>query len=480
MEIESEKDEETIDSKYIIIEKKGFGLTANVFLVREPNSQKCYAAKVLKNQSPFFQNEIDILNILKTSNNPNIINIINSGEGIIKRKEHPEKKLQYLILDYASKGELFNYLFFAKSGLSELHSKLIFAKILKGIQSFHNMGICHRDIKIQNILLDENYSPKICDFGFATKNTGNLNDDLGSPYHRAPEIIRHKSYDGFKVDIFSLGVVLLNLNTCKFGFGEATRYDIYYRLIMTKNYDLYWESIKDTINGLSQELKNLYLKMVSYKPSDRPTIEEILNSEWMKEIKEMNNEQINKLENEIKEEFIKREPSIIEGLKKEMEINAQNNNDSSDNRGIDDDDLFDLNLKPKYAKSGFNMNNYIKLKGDIVPHIFMNNLINQIKKEFFNKCEFELNKDKCKFNVTFAEELMNEEIPKEIEDKLKELGINEEENEDDNMNIKRIVIQIKIYESLNKGYLVRFVRKEGDLNDYYDKLEKIYSLIEKL
>ena len=483
MEINSEKDQETIDSKYIILEKKGNGATANVFLVRESNSQTHYAAKVLKNPSHFFQNEINILNTLKAINNPNIVNIINSGEGIIKRKEHPEKKLQYIILDYASKGELFNYLYFTKKGLSELHCKLIFSKIVKAIQACHNMGICHRDIKVQNILLDENYSPKICDFGFATENNGNLKEELGSPYYHAPEILRHKSYDGFKVDIFTLGVVLLNLATCKYGFIDATRYDSFYRLIMTKDYDLYWESIKDVVNGISQELKNLYLKMVAYRPTERPTIEEILNSEWMKEIREMTKDQINKLENEIKEEFIKREPFVIEGLKKEMVINTQNNCESNNNKGIeDDDDIFDLNLKPKYAKNGINMNNYIKIKGDIIPHLFMNSLVKQIKKEFIKKYVDEPYKGKCKFDVVFAEELINEEIPKEIEDKLKELGINEEEENDDidDVIMKRIVIQIKIYESFNEGYLLRFIRKEGDLNDYYDKLEKIYFLIEQL
>ena len=144
------ENQETIDSKYIIIDKKGSGLTANVFLVKEGNSDKIYAAKVLKEPSNLFEKEIQILNELKIkgNNNPYIVNIVDSGEGLIIRNNRPKKSSQYLVLEYAPKGELFSYIYCTKCGLSELHSKVIFAKILKGIQACHNAGICHRDLKM--------------------------------------------------------------------------------------------------------------------------------------------------------------------------------------------------------------------------------------------------------------------------------------------------------------------------------------------
>ena len=86
---------------------------------------------------------------------------------------------------------------------------MIFSKILRGVLSCHKEGICHRDIKLDNILLDENFNPKICDFGFGTFNTGKLNEFLGSPKYASPEILGGIPYDGFKSDIFSLGVLLL-------------------------------------------------------------------------------------------------------------------------------------------------------------------------------------------------------------------------------------------------------------------------------
>ena len=479
--MESIKDEETIDSKYIILDKKGSGLTANVFKVREINKQNSYAAKVLKKPSNYFAKEIEVLNILKPFNNPFIVNIIDSGEGFVIRKDHPQKKSQYLILEYASKGELFDYIYYADSGLSERHCKVVFAKILKGIQACHNNGICHRDLKMQNILVDENFNPKIIDFGFATKNNGHLEEYLGTENYAAPEIFLNKPYDGFKADIFSLGVVLLNLTTCKIGFKAATKSDPYYIYIILKKFSRYWNAVSKKINGLSEDLKNLFFRMVSYNPEERPTIQQILEGDWMKEIREMNNEQLMQLENEIREEFLRRETLVEIGIKKEKELEGNNSNESDGNRNIDDD-IFDLDLKPKYAKTGLNMNNFIKLKGKINPAIFMNSLLNKINKEFIGECEIEPNKEKFKFNIIFEEDQINGEISEELIEELKKLGINESDEISENENIKgkKIVIQIKIYESYNEGYLLRFVRKQGELIDYLEKMKKIYSLIEKM
>ena len=195
--------QETIDNRYEIIEQKGHGATANVYTVKELNNQTIYAAKVLKKHSNLFDKEVNILNALRTENCPNIVNLIGSGEGIINRKNREPTKNQYLVLEYASKGELFNYIYCPQSGLNERYSKVIFAKILKGVQACHRKGICHRDLKMQNILVDSDFSPKICDFGFATENNANLSEYLGTLCYAAPEILRNKPYDGFKADRFN-------------------------------------------------------------------------------------------------------------------------------------------------------------------------------------------------------------------------------------------------------------------------------------
>jgi len=106
-------------------------------------------------------------------------------------------------------------------------------------------------------LIDEFFNPKICDFGFATeiKDSEKLDKYLGTKNYAAPEMFSHKPYNGIKADIFSLGVVLINLVTWKIGFISATREDKYYKYIMLKDYKGYWDSVKDQIGEISEELK---------------------------------------------------------------------------------------------------------------------------------------------------------------------------------------------------------------------------------
>ena len=301
---------EIINNKYLTINNKGEGATSKVFEVKDIKTEKVYAAKVFKKSYDYcFLKEIEILNTIKKVNNPYIINMIESN--ISENGQLPTEEKKYIILEYASKGDLSDYISLAKNGLKEKYCKLIFYKILKGIQACHNAGICHRDLKLQNILLDENFNPKICDFGFATFNEKNLKDFLGTLNYSGPEIILGKPYDGLKADIFSLGVILLNLTTSKMGFLKANKDDQHYRLIMTQHYKQYWKVVGEAINKISDELKKLYIKMVSYRPEKRPTIEEILNDEWMKEINVLNKEEFEELENEIREELLN-----IEELKK--------------------------------------------------------------------------------------------------------------------------------------------------------------------
>ena len=92
---------------------------------------------------------------------------------------------------------------------------------MRAVQAIHGAGICHSDLKLENILLDQNYNPIISNFALATNNNVNaLNDFVGTLTYSSPQIINHQIYNGFKTDIFSLGVILFNLVTGKMGFKK--------------------------------------------------------------------------------------------------------------------------------------------------------------------------------------------------------------------------------------------------------------------
>ena len=173
-----------IDNKYIILDKKGSGLTSVVFKVKplkDTNDQKIIlTAKVEKILSEkkqklikiplkeIFTHEINILNTINKKNSPYksyIANIKNSGIGEVKRPNKPTTTHNYIILEYAERGCLYDYIYFPEKGFrEEEYAKLLFFRILLGIKACHEAKICNRDIKLENILLDETFNPKICDW----------------------------------------------------------------------------------------------------------------------------------------------------------------------------------------------------------------------------------------------------------------------------------------------------------------------------
>ena len=485
MEVESEN-KPMINNKYSIIERKGKGAFAKVYLCEDTTNQKRYAIKVLNQKTESFEKEMNMLQKVSKLNCPYLVNLVEYGEGPVKLENKDETTNQYAVLEYACKGEIFDYIFCAQKGLEEKYAKVVFAKILNGVKSIHDAGICHLDLKMQNILVDENFNPKICDFGFAEDTTnGKLEKFVGTPNYAAPEIFLHRPFKGDKADIFSLGVILLNLTTCKIGFVQATRRDKYYRLIMTKKYKDYWNAVKSQVGELSEELKNLYIKMINFNPDERPSVSEILDDPWMKEVKDLNQDQFHALENEVLKDFQNREKLVIEN-------NASLSTDESDsqmsfenNRGISDEEreYFSLDLLPKLImKTGLNMNNFIKINGNLEPAKFMNLLANKIKQDYEDKCDIEEAKKTLKFNVIFKNEQEEEEEEenKELEEELNKLGLENIDNFDDGIKIKNSVIQIKLFESANGGYVVRFLKKDGEIEEYHKNLQGIIEIIKGL
>jgi serine/threonine protein kinase len=255
---------------------------------------------------------------------------------------------------------------------------------------------------------------------------------------------------------------------------------------MAKKYDLYWELLSKHIGEISEEFKNLYIKMISYSPKLRPSIDDILKDPWMKEVTSLDNKGYNELEDEVNKEFKKREIDVVANKEETIQADSSSSNEFSyeNDRGVSDDEVeyFDLSLTPKYIqKKGLIMNNYIKINGNLRPCHFMNSLANKIVKNFEDNVKIEESKKSLKFNVIFKEILEDQEEPdEELEKELDKLSL--EKNEEIKVVIahKDCVIQVKLFQSLNGGYLVRFVKKEGEIEDYYKNLDSIKSIIKKI
>ncbi|KRZ96675.1 Serine/threonine kinase SAD-1 [Trichinella sp. T8] len=125
---------------------------------------------------------------------------------------YENQKFLYLILEYVSGGELFDYLV-RKGRLPIKEAKKIFRQIVCALDYCHAQNICHRDLKPENLLLDERNNIKIADFGMASLQVEGsmLETSCGSPHYACPEVIRGEKYDGKKADVWSCGVILYAL-----------------------------------------------------------------------------------------------------------------------------------------------------------------------------------------------------------------------------------------------------------------------------
>lgn len=141
-------------------------------------------------------------------------------------------------------------------------------------------GVVHRDLKLENILVDDNLNLKIADFGFATyKKIDMLKSYRGTMTYMAPEIKEGKTYNGKEIDMFSTGVILFIIVQGIFPFKEAKKDEYFYNLLLQGNYEKYWK--KTGGENLSVEFKDLILKMFSYDGKKRPSIEELKQHPWM-------------------------------------------------------------------------------------------------------------------------------------------------------------------------------------------------------
>ena len=207
-----------LNCQYILIQEIGDGVSSKVYKSFDYFSEKKedYAIKVFVDASSSMKKEILFNKTIAKSQKPFFVKYISSSSGYLVTDKTNELK-NYIVFEYASKGDLFDYINCGSKGFQEQNCKVMIYKIILSIQALHKIGICHRDIKPQNILLfGDNFEIKICDFGVSSFIYGENGKILqkgivGTKGYMAPEIIEGKDYDGEKADIFSLGVLLFNL-----------------------------------------------------------------------------------------------------------------------------------------------------------------------------------------------------------------------------------------------------------------------------
>jgi len=182
-----------------------------------------------------------------------------------------------LVMEYCGGGDLFTLV--ARDPIPEKRAKYIFKQILEGIGHLHKINIIHRDIKLENILLKEKGSDeiKITDFGMSRiVSRANLaTTQCGTVEYSAPEVFKFQPY-GRECDYWSLGILLYDLLSSELPFNSLDE------IVGCEAKPIAFTSPKwDTI---SEQAKDLIRNLVVYNPDGRWTIDQALQSDWIKDI----------------------------------------------------------------------------------------------------------------------------------------------------------------------------------------------------
>ena len=324
-----------LNSEFYLIKIIGSGSSGLVYLsysIYDENIPKTlYAIKIMDKPEP--NNDIinnRKINYLEKMNHKNIIKVFGHGLGMLQTSQGLTQKIYYIIMEYVDHGSLLSQLG-DNMGFGEDFGRLIFAQLLDGLEVIHNSNVVHRDIKLENIMLSgSDFTLKYVDFGFATeKSSGYLTTYLGTPNYAAPELHMKRPYLGVYEDIFSLGVTLFITVTGYLPFILPLPNDPLYRFIFDVDYISYWRNRRIKV---SPSFMELFDNLIAFDPTQRPSISEIKNSKWMKEI----NWELFPL---LKQEFMKREEVFKHRMlcrrEKIMKISlgniGKNNNDNNNN-----------------------------------------------------------------------------------------------------------------------------------------------------
>ncbi|XP_042193833.1 MAP/microtubule affinity-regulating kinase 3a isoform X12 [Callorhinchus milii] len=260
-------DEQPHIGNYRLLKTIGKGNFAKVKLARHILTGREVAIKIIDKTQlnpTSLQKLFREVRIMKCLNHPNIVKLFEVIE---------TEKTLYLVMEYASGGEVFDYLV-AHGRMKEKEARAKFRQIVSAVQYCHQKRIVHRDLKAENLLLDADMNIKIADFGFSNEFTiGNKLDTFcGSPPYAAPELFQGKKYDGPEVDVWSLGVILYTLVSGSLPFDGQNLKELRERVLRGKYRIPFY---------MSTDCENLLKRFLVLNPCKRGTLEQIMKDRWI-------------------------------------------------------------------------------------------------------------------------------------------------------------------------------------------------------
>ncbi|KAE9596639.1 hypothetical protein Lal_00007664 [Lupinus albus] len=257
--------------RYDFVRDIGSGNFGVARLMRDKHTKELVAVKYIQRGDKIDENvKREIINH-SSLRHPNIVRF----KEVILTPTHLA-----IVMEYASGGELFERI--SNAGrFTEDEARYFFQQLISGVSYCHAMQVCHRDLKLENTLLDGSSEPrlKICDFGYSKSSVlhSQPKSTVGTPAYIAPEVLLKQEYDGKIADVWSCGVTLYVMLVGTYPFEDPSEPKDYRKTIQRVLSVQY--SIPDFVH-VSPECRHLISRIFVFDPAERITIPEILKNEW--------------------------------------------------------------------------------------------------------------------------------------------------------------------------------------------------------
>ena len=248
-------------NNYMIKQTIGKGTFGKVKLgIHIPTNEKV-AIKILEKnkmvEKDDFERVAREMSIIQLLNHPNVIKILD----IFENDDN-----FYIVMEYCEGGELFNYIV-KKRRLSDDEASYFYYQIINGLEYIHSLGVVHRDLKPENLLLTKDNTIKIIDFGLSNYFSKKLLiTPCGSPCYASPEMVSGQHYNGFRIDVWSTGIILYAM-LCGYLPFEDKNNEVLFKTILECNVDY-----PRCLSGPSRDLMR---KIMVTNPEKRITIPDI-------------------------------------------------------------------------------------------------------------------------------------------------------------------------------------------------------------
>lgn len=257
-----------------------------VYLADSPAKKQQFALKVFGfdggQPHPYYRNEARFATLI----HPHVIRTVYAEEETSISSKGKDNQVSCILMEYAPYGDFFDFVKKFKKDLTDKLVRTYFRQLVEGIEYIHNSGVCHLDLKLENLLLGDDYLMKIADFDLSYVVGDSTVLTRGTKFYRAPELRASKCKNGVAADIYAAGIILFVMK-CG-GVIPHTEDKLYqginlFELLSTNPQEFFRNHItiqKREASFFDEDFTKLFVAMVQPDAEKRATLRQVKNSRW--------------------------------------------------------------------------------------------------------------------------------------------------------------------------------------------------------